>query len=103
MHLYCTRHNTTHEMTEGDVEQVVYALTAAQADAVCEPDGDRIDAGDLPDQHMACPQEVLRSWTDPEVYAEWIEGCIESRKAVQRDGTGEPRPAWAIARAEIDA
>jgi hypothetical protein len=74
--LHCWTHNTTHHLTPGQAEQVVYALTAATSDAVIS---DIVPVGEYP-----CPLEALRWAGDPELYAEHVQQGVESRRAAAR-------------------
>lgn len=75
-------HPLAHKMTAGEVEQLVYVLTAAVATAETEEESP--EAGQDPVAAMGCPVEWLRVGRDPEMYAEHIEGMLVTRKAAAR-------------------
>lgn len=77
-------HPLAHDMTSGDVERLVYVLTASTADAETCPADERPDAGEASWSVMRCPVDWLRAARDPEMYAEHIEQMVEQRRHVQR-------------------
>jgi hypothetical protein len=80
MDLYCWPHNTTHQLTAGEVEQVVYVLTGALA---TEEKSEPIqDPNEYP--NMICPQTALELARDSEAYLEHTEQGVESRKAMTK-------------------
>lgn len=83
MKLWCDRHNRVHNLTAGEVERVVYALSGEVASAQCEPDGDRIDAGKDAWLNIPCPMDYLDLSRSIEGYAELVEGFIAGRRAEQ--------------------
>jgi len=72
-------HPLAHDMTAGEVERLVYALTAGMADAETEVDRGP-DVGRYPFEVMVCPVEYQRVARDPEMYAEHIEQMVEMRR-----------------------
>lgn len=89
--LYCNQHNTNHTLTTGQIERVVYALSGEVASAQCEPDGDRIYAGQDGWSRIPCPLEYLELARDIEGYGELVESSVESRIACARlSATEEP-------------
>jgi hypothetical protein len=86
VNLYCWPHKTVHRFDLADVEQIVYALGAA------ERDGHRAGADDpsfgrqVARLQAACLREVLKTWAgDPDLFAEHVEQGVECRVA-HRDG-----------------
>jgi hypothetical protein len=80
MDLYCWPHNTVHTFTPGEVEQVVYALTAMVFDA-----DQRDQSGEEYSPNLlACPQTALSLAQDSECYLEQVEQGVECRKELAR-------------------
>jgi hypothetical protein len=80
VNVYCPRHRQKERLSAFQAEQL---MQAALADEECEPNGDRIFAGDDATAHLdtSCPTGQLADFRDPEVYAEHIESYVESRRA----------------------
>lgn len=77
-------HPLTHDLTVGQIERIVYALTAAYGDEVTEQDADsRPDVGGRSEELAPCPIEVLGWASDDEMYREHVEGCYEQARALQ--------------------
>lgn len=76
MNLYCWAHNTVHEFTPDDVEQIVYALTAWAYDSEAGTD-EHVDS-----KRMACPKTMLHMASESEAYLEHVEQGVECRKAL---------------------
>jgi len=77
--LFCWHHNAVHRLTHGQVERVVYALTGALADVTVEPLPQFV--GEDSHEHLVCPEMVLRSYLDVEMYGEHVEQGVECRRA----------------------
>lgn len=77
MDLYCWPHITVHQFTPGEVEHVVYALTAMVFDA-----GQREQSGEeYAPRRLVCPQTVLSLARDSECYLEQVEQGVTCRRA----------------------
>ena len=85
MNLYCWPHNTVHDFTPDNVEQIVYALIAELEDA--EKSAPTQDPNAHPT--MICPQQALFLAREPEAYLEHVEQGVECR----RDLTPPTAPA----------
>ncbi|GAA0583175.1 hypothetical protein GCM10010172_80270 [Paractinoplanes ferrugineus] len=81
MDLYCWNHNKVHPFTPGEVEQIVYALTAEvwTAHQLGDPDG---DYREYDPKWLICPREALAMGQDSECYLEQVEQGV----ACRRDG-----------------
>jgi hypothetical protein len=92
MNLYCFQHDANHKLTPSQAEKVIYALSGEVASALCEPDGDRIYAGEDGYKHIPCPIGMLQMAGDSEGYGELVESCVDSRRDLERRATpgGEP-------------
>jgi hypothetical protein len=84
VNLYCGRHRENHDLRPSIVEQVVYSLSAAYADAITEPEGGAAYAGEDALRLIPCPVEVARWAGDSEMYAEHVEQSVECRRAHER-------------------
>lgn len=84
MNVYCYPHKTNHTLTQGQAEKVIYALSGEVGTALCEPDGDRIYAGEDGFAHIPCPLEMLKMAGDCEGYAELTETCVDARRFIER-------------------
>lgn len=78
MNLYCWSHNTVHPFTPGDVEGIVYALTAQLGEA--EKSEPIQDPREYP--RLICPKDALYLAGDSEAYLEHVEQGIESRRLI---------------------
>lgn len=96
MIFYCDPHATTHSLTPEQTERVVYAMSCEIAAAHCEPDGDRINAGDDAMDHIACVLDYLGLSNSPEGYLELVEPWVGFRRAMTPQQPVQP-PAEAIA------
>lgn len=86
MILYCWQHNGIHHVTNGDAEQIIYALFGVYSDEVTESDADsRPYAGEAPWDHHLCPLTVLGWASDGEMYREHVEQGVECRRARARN------------------
>ncbi|MBJ7469691.1 MAG: hypothetical protein JHD16_00235 [Solirubrobacteraceae bacterium] len=86
MKLYCAGCNAVHKFTAGEVEQIVYALQAAEADQRTETNGpQRHDAGKDSMGQETCLKIAL-DWagTGSEVYPEYVQNLVENRRLVVR-------------------
>lgn len=88
MKLYCDRHDAVHQFSPSQVELIVYSLTCATAAARCEPDGDRIFAGEDAMANMPCSLDYLDMATSIEGFGEMTEAWVEARRTAAR-----PAPA----------
>lgn len=84
MNVYCNQHDANHKLTQGQAERVIYALSGEVASALCEPDGDRIYAGEDGFSLIPCPLSMLQMAGDGEGYAELTESYVESRRDLER-------------------
>lgn len=81
MNLYCTACNRTHRYTAGEVERIVYALQAAEADERTADVQDRHDAGKDPMVEAHCFNYVLAlAGPGSEMYWEHVENMVENRR-----------------------
>lgn len=80
MIFYCDPHATTHSLTPEQTERVVYAMSCEIADANCEPDGDRINAGDDALDHIPCVLDFLGLSNSPEGYLELVDPWVGFRR-----------------------
>lgn len=85
--LYCDLHDTAHRFTQGEVEQIVYALTGALCDAETDAEPG-IYAGEPSWEHRRCPQQALQMANDVECYEEHVQACVQAR----RDRHAEQKP-----------
>lgn len=79
MKLYCWYHNTVHPLTDGETEQIVYAMTGMLFDANRDDADDRY--AEYHPKLMLCPKEALAMARDSECYLEHVEQGIENRRA----------------------
>lgn len=100
MIFYCDGHNTTHSLTPGQTERVVYALSGEVATAQCEPDGDRINAGDNAWQNFPCVLDYLSLSNSPEGYLEVVDVWVDARRIATPPGAGLPDEAAVVAAAD---
>lgn len=99
MIFYCDAHNTTHSLTPGQTERVVYALSGEVATALCEPDGDRIYAGENAWEKFPCLLDYLGLSDSPEGYLELVESWVAARRAVTPIAAAVPDEAAVLAAA----
>lgn len=87
VNIYCPACKEVEHLSPLDTERLINGLLAALADAECEPDGDRIYAGDDSTTHLddTCVIGQLSQLCDTEVYYEHIESVIESRRALEQE------------------
>jgi hypothetical protein len=78
MDLYCWPHNKTHPFTPGEVEQIVYALTAMEFEAKRSPEG---NWEEYSPKQLCCPREALSLAQDSECYLEQVQQGVECRRA----------------------
>jgi hypothetical protein len=78
--LYCPCCNEVERFTPGEVERLVYALAAAESDARCASNGDRIDAGCDPFSEVNCLEIMVGQSSDIEGYAETVNAWVECRR-----------------------
>lgn len=78
MQLYCWNHNKTHPFTPGEVEQIVYALTAMEFDSRRSDEG---QWEEYSPKLLHCPREVLSLAQDSECYLEQVEQGVACRRA----------------------
>ncbi len=71
-------HPLAHNMTAGDVEQLVYILAAFLADEETSPSD--LYVGEDSYSRMECPLERLHGGRHDEAYAEVIESMVEQRR-----------------------
>jgi hypothetical protein len=81
MNLYCHACHVNHRFTAGEVERIVYALDATQADKGAEP----ADPNASGWHDLECFEVVLRGSHDTEVYYEHVENCVENRRLALRE------------------
>lgn len=77
MNLYCWNHNKTHPFTPGEVEQIVYALTAMEFEAKRSPEG---NGEEYDPKLLCCPREALALAQDSECYLEQVEQGVARRR-----------------------
>jgi hypothetical protein len=75
---HCWNHNHVHRFTSGEVEQIVYALTAMVFDADQRDDGEGLEYSP---KLLHCPIEVLALAQDSECYLEQVEQGVACRSA----------------------
>lgn len=80
MNIYCSLCQANHQLTPGQAEKVIYALSGEVASALCEPEGDRIYAGQEGYDIVPCPLRMLQMAGDGEGYGEFVESLLASRK-----------------------
>ena len=88
MKLYCNECGALHTFTAGEVERIVYALQAAEADARCADNGpDRNDSGIDPMVSIDCLSNVLEQWASHayELYGEHVDAWVEARRTAVRE------------------
>jgi hypothetical protein len=100
MIFYCDGHNTTHDLTTGQTERVVYALSGEVASASCELDGDRIYAGENAWEHFPCVLDYLGLSNSPEGYLELVDPWVDARRAATPAPVGQPDEATIVAAAD---
>lgn len=79
MLLYCFPHNKTHDIDGPNVERIVYAMTAALADAETEAEQDRLYVGDDAFNRFSCPLAHLEMADNPEGYREHVDASLGGR------------------------
>lgn len=94
MKVFCSKHNDVHQLSAGQVELIVYGLSFAYAEAVTEPDGDRIYAEEDGFNHVPCPLQVIHWATDGEMFKEVVDPMVEARRRPPAKTTRRvvPRP-----------
>lgn len=75
-------HPLAHRLTAGQIERLVYTLSAALVDEA----NDANPAPEDRDHEESCPLDVLAWSEEPECYLEHVEGRIEQR----REATASP-------------
>lgn len=83
--LWCPTHDEHHSFTAGEIERIVYALSAGLAEEATASDiNDRHLIGAAFEDALSCPLEVLGWSRDGEMYAEHTGRFVAMREASQR-------------------
>lgn len=81
MEIYCPLHRRNEHLTGTEAEALIHGLYARWSDETGEePD----PAWDFTHLYSFCPEQMTRSLSDPEMYAEHIDAMREGRLAAAR-------------------